>query len=191
MARQTDYVTDNLQQAGNVLRYSSWPTIQQQTVGNHCWQVYRIYCDIFGMPRADVAYYIMHHDSAELITGDPPFPVKRDNPDLKAAFQRVEVEANERLGVKMPCLTVQELDQVKVCDLLEMTVFGMSEREMGNLLAIPIINRTSEAALKLAEQKLPLDSFRTVEQYVAKISSRHRKVMSLTATEYRFIGSNN
>lgn len=177
MTRETDYVTDNLQQSGNVIRYSSWPTIQQQTVGNHCWNVYRIHCDVFGWPNTDVAYYIMHHDSAELIVGDPPFPVKRDNVDLKAAYDRVEQTANQRLGVELPPLSGIEKTRVKVCDLLEMATFGMSERELGNLLATPIVRRTSEGALLLAKERLTLAAYDAVERYVKKLWLRHQSVL--------------
>jgi len=39
-------VLTNARFAGMVLRYHTWPTLQKQTVGDHTWQIFRIYWQI-------------------------------------------------------------------------------------------------------------------------------------------------
>jgi 5'-deoxynucleotidase YfbR-like HD superfamily hydrolase len=137
--------------AGGVKRYSTWPTITQQTVSQHCWRVACLYVEIFGMPRAEVLYYCLHHDSGELWAGDIPFMVKDKTPGLREASQKAEQEGFQRLGITLPELTDEEKAQVKIIDILEMHEFGCHELKLGNTYAQPIINDTREAALDLAD----------------------------------------
>jgi hypothetical protein len=176
----TDHVTDRLYLAGRVERYATWPTIHKQTVGEHCWQIYNIHCQIFGTPDPGVAYTIMNHDSAELIVGDPPFPIKANNPDLKAAYTRIEPEAEKRLGVKLPALDANDKVRIKVCDLLEMFIFGIVEREMGNVLASPVVMRTRDAALALSYEMLPPDDHASVVLFTeAEIRAHDKRMFQL------------
>jgi 5'-deoxynucleotidase YfbR-like HD superfamily hydrolase len=173
----TDLVTDRLEMSGRVHRYACWPMIHDQSVGEHCWQVYRVYCAIFGVPSAEVAYFIMQHDSEELIVGDPPFPTKRDNPEFKAESERVEIKARARLGYELPELDDTERARIKVCDLLEMMCHGMTDREMGNLLACPVVTRTERAAVELARAKLPLGERANVDEFIYNQWVRHETVL--------------
>jgi hypothetical protein len=148
----TDFVTDCLMFAGRIKRYHSWPVIQNQTVGEHCWQVALIYQQLWGDIPSPVEKYIRLHDVAELVLGDIPFPAKANNPDLKAAYDAAEGRALTELGLHVPVLHPDVRLKVKICDLLEMMCFGMVERELGNTLALPIIIRTREVALKLVNK---------------------------------------
>lgn len=137
--------------AGLVKRYATWPTISQQSVGEHCWQVLRIYMEIFGPPSPEVTWYIVHHDTPELIVGDPPFPLKRNNPGLKGEYDRLEAVAiMDITGRDMPAISDGSKLRVKLCDLLEMWEYGMHERMLGNRYADPIIADTKEAVLGIA-----------------------------------------
>lgn len=133
--------------ASMVMRYHTWPTIQQQTNADHSFNVLRIYCEIYGPPEPEVTLRIVQHDLGEIVTGDAPFPIKRDNPVLKAEHDRLEDQALEEMGfMEEPDLDEEQARRVKVCDLLEMHEFGRVEVAMGNLLAYPIIEVTQEAA---------------------------------------------
>lgn len=173
----TDYVTDYLRLAGSVVRYHAWPTLQTQTVGEHCWQVAMIYEQIFGVLSLPVERFIRIHDVAELVVGDIPFPTKRNNPELKAAFNKVEAQALEMLGIAEASVTELEATRIKVCDLLEMTAFGMIDRELGSMLAVPIIIRTMAAATELAK-KLPRHEYNAVLLYTVQLSERHERVLN-------------
>lgn len=177
----TDYVTDRSLLSGRVKRYNTWPTITSQTDGDHTWGVYHVYWRIFGMPSAEVALFIHLHDAEELVVGDNPYPSKANNPKLKEAVTEVEVEARERLNLPHPGAYggVSDLERarVKVCDLLEMMQFGMQEREMGNLLAGPIVERTMAAALELSKSKLSIGDEDEVIRWVRSENDRHQSTL--------------
>lgn len=149
--------------AGQVERYHTWPIHRRQSVGEHTWQILRIYATIWGPPAPEVTYYIIWHDAGELATGDLPFPIKRNNPGLKIICDDLEEEALKAFGVKLPKLSAKEKLKIRFADLVEMWEYGCVEYMMGNTLAEPIVEDTQEAAEKLleghfteAEQERPL-----------------------------------
>jgi hypothetical protein len=174
----SDFVTDTVRHAGRIRRYHAWPTIQVQTVGEHSWQVALIYEQIFGELSSPVERYIRLHDVAELVVGDIPFPTKANNPELKAAFNAVEDSALETMGVTLPGLAPVIRTKIKICDLLEMACFGMMEYEMGNQLAIPIIQRTMRAALKLTNTLESGGDREKIILWLDKQRERHTAVMN-------------
>lgn len=189
MEKKTDYVTDNPYLAGKVKRYHTWPTIQTQTVGEHCWAVALVYEQIFGPLSTDVERYIRHHDTAELVVGDPPFPVKAEDEGLKAGYDRLEPLALAKMDVaQLPELSETERTKVKICDLLEMMVLGMTEREMGNLLAAPIVIRTERAALARLDSALlvSVSEVRAVREWIARQWDRHEAVLRMADVSHRY-----
>ena len=133
--------------SGQVMRYHTWPTLTQQSTGEHSWQVLRIYTEMFGPPSSAVAVYILYHDSGELHTGDLPFPAKRNSSVLKEECTRIEEAAIRKMtGGSMPELTREEGLKVKICDLVEMNEFGAHEVRLGNQYAVPIVEDTLEIA---------------------------------------------
>lgn len=147
-----DVVTGSLRHSGSVERYHTWPTIRKQTVADHCYHVMRIYYEIFGIPSPEVTTYILFHDSPEVKYGDPPFPSKKDHPELKQVYSKLEKNYYlDMLGFDPESLISDEEKRfVKVCDLLEMWEFGVVERNMGNSYAGAIVVRTLEAAKSIA-----------------------------------------
>jgi hypothetical protein len=148
MLREKIYVNRYL--AGRVKRYSTWPMLTTQTVAEHCWRVACIYVEIFGMPRAEVLYYCLHHDSGELWAGDLPFGVKIAVPGLSEAMRKAEAEGLQLLDLKLPQLTPEETTKCKICDLLEMNEHGKHEMTMGNEYAEPIVHDTLAEAQRQA-----------------------------------------
>lgn len=178
----TDHVTDRSYLSGEVKRYAVWPTLVPQTVGSHTWGLYHVYWRIFGMPTAEVALYIHLHDAQEIVTGDNPFPMSSKYPSLRKA--KDEMEADASVSLDLPDIGSQITDlekaKVKICDLLEMMMKGMLEREMGNLLATPIIERTASAALQLGQKVLvgiSLDLGKRLIRFVQIETARHRNVL--------------
>lgn len=138
--------------AGKVKRYHTWPMIHPQSVAEHCWRVANLYVDIFGMPRAEVLYYCLNHDSGELSAGDPPFGVKRNVHGYQEAHRRAEQMGLLNLGIRLPELTELELVKVKICDLCEMHETGLHEMRLGNSYAEPIVEDTIAMANKLVAE---------------------------------------
>src|SRR4029077_4864518 len=138
--------------AGMVKRYSTWPVLTQSTVASHSWGVACTYVEVFGLPRAEVLYHCLMHDSGELWAGDLPFGVKHKTLGLKEAMDNAEENGRRLLSVKLPVLTEDELIRVKISDLLEMYSFGLMELNLGNDYAGPIVSDTLAAALTLAAE---------------------------------------
>lgn len=147
--------------ASLVKRYHTWPTITTETVGQHSHGVAMIWCRLFGsdpddllrsgLMHARVLRYILEHDLAELWTGDLPFPFKKRYPDVARALVTAEYEASAALGLaKGVHSDSSEKVRMKVCDLLQMHLFGACELRMGNQYARPIAMDTLSAALLLA-----------------------------------------
>lgn len=133
--------------AGQVLRYHTWPVHRQQSVGEHTWQVMRIYAKLFGPPSPAVFLFLLWHDAGELVTGDPPFPFKASNPEIKAAYDVAERKAVANMGGELYPEPLNERQQryIKTCDLIEMLEFGISELNMGNKYAEPIVDDIANA----------------------------------------------
>lgn len=145
MTIERDQVYASPALAGLVERYHTWPTVTRQTVAAHAWRVATIYVEIFGMPRAEVLYYALHHDSGELWGGDIPFMVKDRNPGMREASNAEEKEGLCRLGIVMPELAPLEFQRVKLADLLERWEHGRHELRLGNQYAVPVIRATASA----------------------------------------------
>lgn len=120
------------QLAARVQRWHTWPMIRRPTNGEHVARTATIYCEIWGIPRGEVLYYILHHDSGEFFAGDSPYFAKRFSPELAIAINKVEEEGLLRLKVKLPKLTDVEFTRFKICDLLEMWETSIAEITMGN-----------------------------------------------------------
>jgi len=152
--------------AGRVRRYHTWRMLQTQSVAEHCWNVACIFVEVFGLPRAEVLYFCMHHDSGELWSGDVPFGTKKAIDGMKTMMDHAEALGRQKLGIVLPELTKLECVQVKICDLLEMHEHGTIERNLGNQYADPIIYDTRDAAQKLAGEH---DLSHLVNKWLARI----------------------
>lgn len=141
-----DDIVKNSRFAGNVQRYHTWPTINQQSVAEHTWQMLRIWFHMWGPPPPDVTVVIVFHDAGEVLAGDRPFMAKRRSPELKAILDKLEDEAVEEMGGPKAGLRLTPYDtlRIKFCDWLEMMEFGLVEMAMGNNLCQPVVNACSE-----------------------------------------------
>ncbi len=152
--------------AGRVKRYHTWPMSEAfpQTVADHSWHVLRIYFSITPEPNIDAVASIVFHDCGELVAGDPPYPIKAQNPTLKAEHSAIEARALQTMllaaGVspKRP-ISTGERDLVKVCDLIEMAEVGLHQVTMGNAHG----------------RTVAVDCLRDVMNRVVELDSTHRR----------------
>ena len=159
-------VLSNARFAGQTLRYHTWPIHRQQSVGEHTWQCCRIYWQIFGPLPPEASTYLIWHDAGELAVGDLPFPVKAQNPTLKAKIDWLEEEAVVRMGGPISSKYDEVIKRrAKCADLIEMWEMGHTELLLGNKFAKPIIDD-----IRKAIQELPLtpDDAVAVEAYLNK-----------------------
>lgn len=102
--------------------------------------------DVYGgtIDPGEVAVTALYHDAPEILTGDLPTPVKYFNPDIQAAYKRVEaVSADKLLGMLpdeiRPAFTPylkeepgEVHDLVKAADKLSAYIKCVEELKMGN-----------------------------------------------------------
>lgn len=172
--RVRDSVRTDARRGGAVLRYHTWPTLQRQTVAEHSWNMVRILVAIWEQAPAEAILYAEFHDTPEVACGDPPYPVKAENPDLKAGFDRVEEEAAVDMGIAQ-FLRPDEFwrRRVKLCDVIEMWEFGLDERAMGNGFAQPIVDGMGYLLDELIRQyRLSVGEEEMIMRYVAERRER-------------------
>lgn len=135
-----DEIMKNARLAGQVERYHTWPRINRQSVAEHTFHILRIYYQLWGAPSPEVTERIIWHDIGEMATGDLPYPVKKVWPGLKEITTTIESAHLISLGIRMSGkVPDEEINRLKVCDLLEMLEYGLVERYMGNQFAEPIV----------------------------------------------------
>lgn len=137
--------------AGQVTRYSTWPRITQQSIGEHSWQVYRILYTVWPNAPVHVFHYCIFHDIGELVAGDAPYPVKAENTDLAQAHSRIESMAIWRMcsawGMAQPVeLSAQERHIFKICEFVEMWEWGLHESLLGSAYGLIVAERCLAAA---------------------------------------------
>lgn len=163
--------------AGRVTRYHTWPLVTRQDISQHSWQVWRIVRAIFGSEIPwDVTEQIMLHDVGELRTGDAPYPIKRDNPDLKAIMDRLEDKALAEQAVKLQPLSALWRWRIKVAHTIEMMELGMDELAAGNHFGSTIIlqmaNWLPEQMVAYPGGSLDMNELTKVRAYVNERAAR-------------------
>jgi hypothetical protein len=125
--------------------------ITEQTVGQHSHRVATLYCELWGVPRVEVLFYVLHHDGGELSAGDVPFGAKKLSEEFGEGHRAAEDIGLQRQGVTLPRITEVEHSQFKIADIMEMWETGSMELAMGNQFAIPIVNDTLAAAMRMCD----------------------------------------
>lgn len=132
-----DVVRSDQRMAGQVKRYHTWPTITTQNIAEHSWDVMRIIYAIWDpigitpIP-GDVQRHVHAHDCGELRCGDSPYPIKRNNPDLKEIMDRLEGQSLKDQGVYVPLIPDEWKVRVKIAHTIEMMEFALHELLLGN-----------------------------------------------------------
>lgn len=162
-----DQVHESRYLAGQVRRWHTWPTLRKPTVAEHQCRVAQIYCELWGLPRAEVLYYCLHHDQGEQFAGDVPFGGKHRVEGYGEA-----VNAAENLGlaaqkITLPELTKTEWHRFKICDMLEMWEFCLHEQRMGNTyMSAPL----QDLMRKVREMADELADWRRIDNWIREES---------------------
>ena len=85
----------------------------------------------------------MFHDTSEILTGDLPTPIKYYNPEIKEAYKKIEIIAEDELigmlpsemqtefqDIYKPCEAIAKI--VKAADKLSALIKCIEEKNMGN-----------------------------------------------------------
>lgn len=132
--------------AGLTRRYHTWPTIREQTVAEHSWQVARVLLAIWPDAPRHLIIHCLTHDLGEQRAGDLPYPVKKMSPDLALAHSLIERQALLDMvrpwGVPMPILLSDlEKKAFKLAEFIEMAEWAWNEVNMGNRYATLVHER--------------------------------------------------
>ncbi len=123
--------------------------------------------DVYGLPcdPNEAAAAALYHDSAEILTGDLPTPIKYHRRKIRSAYRQVERLANEKLLATLPAElrpayedlltgeTQERLhDLVKAADKLSAYIKCIEERKAGNK---EFLSAESQTRRILEESPLP------------------------------------
>jgi hypothetical protein len=143
-------------------------------------QVMRILLAIRPNAPRHLLVHCLVHDIGEMVTGDPPYPVKKNNPGLKAECDRIERDAH--LAMCHPWsfpppqrLTEHEHALFKVAEFLEMWEWGIHEVGLGNHYAELVTQRCEEAVhsfLAREEEGLTRDA---IINYMSRRANHERR----------------
>jgi len=143
--------------SGRITRYHTWPRIQQQSVGEHSWQLQRILLAIWPEVPREVLIHAITHDVGEIATGDLPFPAKARDPELKKKIDEAEKSAHLRMSMPwcLPApqhLSTEVLAIFKFAEYIEMWEWALDDMDMGNRNAELVRIRCLEALNKMQQQ---------------------------------------
>lgn len=155
--------------AGEVSRYHTWPHIRQQSIAEHSWQVMRVLLAIYPMASRGLLIHCMNHDAGEIGTGDIPYPIKKENPELKKIMDNLESETIGVMASKwnfpVPALLSPEEKIVfKIAEFIEMWEWALKEQLLGNKFAEVVASRCLEEAFSLC---------RKISQDIAELAQRY------------------
>lgn len=153
-------------------RLSSVPTIRPYVLALHCFYtgiLFEIHAEKENIPiTMEQLRFVYRHDIAEVVTGDVLLPVKIHSPGTKTRWETIEAEVLEKYPAldhysdqfaehSFPPL---QFKLFKACDLLELFIFCMEERRMGNG------QRGMNSVIKNCVNLLPEFGFDSVTDYV-------------------------
>jgi 5'-deoxynucleotidase YfbR-like HD superfamily hydrolase len=138
-----------LREAAAVKRYHTKRTIRTQNLADHTYGILQIILAVDPQPSLNLIKAAMHHDLAEVLTGDIPAPAKRMFPDLREALQSAEHSDGQLSPVFE--LTDDEQALLKWADTAELCFWCLEEYLMGNRLAF---NTFATGVNYLMEQSL-------------------------------------
>jgi hypothetical protein len=145
-----DNVRIDTRLAGQLTRYHTWPKIHNQSIGEHSWQILRIYSSVVDAIDPGFVLYTVFHDIGEHTTGDMPYPIKRDNPDLQSIMTRLEIGSMLRQMAYWGSIPTHEINSdnmrlFKQIELMEMAEWGMDEVCLGNSHGYTVADRCLRA----------------------------------------------
>jgi len=108
----------NILNSGGVVRFHQQVGVTKQQNSEHQWGVALIVQHLNPNCSKDLILAALTHDAAESYTGDSPFPVKKDHPELSAILRKLEMQWEKENNINFN-LTDEEKVTLKLADSLE------------------------------------------------------------------------
>lgn len=136
---------ESLYAAGDVKRCHTVQTLRTYTIAEHVYGSMLIARELVALNQnhaaaeyglsislKDVLEALLLHDAPEYATGDIPAPVKRADDAISKALDRLEAKYYAHHAITVPQLNPVERDIVRVSDTLDLGMFLLRERRLGN-----------------------------------------------------------
>ena len=144
-------------EAGQVKRFHTFPTITQQTVGEH---TFNMLCMLFQfcvevrrqVPSTNLIQAVMYHDIGERWVGDVPATARWHNEEFKSVVDNYEEKLRNKMGFSVQ-LTDEETRILKFLDSLDCLLWAVHEENLGNKYASEIQKRCLGALDQYEEYK--------------------------------------
>ena len=155
--------------AGRVKRWHTVDTVATQNVADHTYGVMATLMFITdGEASRALLLAALSHDILEGITGDVPHPFKRQYPD---EYKFLEDAAESQLPEGFaPTISKEEMNLLKVADLLECGVWATHELALGNAGALPIMLNVLRSVNGMEIPKRAMSILDSLEHNVSKYS---------------------
>ena len=144
-------------EAGQVKRFHTFPTLTQQTVGEHTFNMlcmlFQIYDEVKKeTPSINLIKAVMYHDFGERWVGDVPATARWHNEEFKSVVDGYEEKLRHKMGFYVE-LTEEETRVLKFLDSLDCLLWAVHEENVGNKYASEIQKRCLVALDQFSEYR--------------------------------------
>ena len=138
-----------LHQAGSVRRWHTCLTLKDQDLAAHSWGVALVIMAIRPeMDSPNLLKAALVHDLHEFVAGDIPYPFKKNNPQVKKAYDKQEADFNVVNEIQFD-LDPYDTRCLKWADMFELYLFAERELSMGNQNMVETMRVAIRALLAL------------------------------------------
>lgn len=148
---------------GEVRRYHTMFTIQQETVGHHSHAVACLVLLLNPEARRELLMAALYHDLAEQHTGDIPSPAKREY-GIGEQVADLEMRLINAAGLTWPDLYESEERVLKLADLAHGALSCAREMSLGNRRMEAVFNRFMGYAKNMNLQNQEETLFDAIEE---------------------------
>jgi 5'-deoxynucleotidase YfbR-like HD superfamily hydrolase len=129
----------NILNSGGVVRFHQQVGVTKQQNSEHQWGVALIVQHLNPDCSKDLLLAALTHDAAESYTGDSPFPVKKDHPELSVILRKLEVQWEKENDINFD-LSYEEKATLKLADSLEGMWYCLQRYKCGEKNALTPFN---------------------------------------------------
>lgn len=115
---KTGQTVKTILQSGDIDRFHAVPGIKNQRLSDHLWKTTIIFKYLMPEASPNAILACMTRDCAELVTGDIPFIVKKQNTALKGILKTLEQSFEKDNGLLLE-ITENERYAIKIADMVE------------------------------------------------------------------------
>jgi 5'-deoxynucleotidase YfbR-like HD superfamily hydrolase len=139
---------------GDVKRFHTHPTIGSQTVAEHSWGVCVVLMRLYPDCSMKLLMTAVTHDMTEAETGDIPFLVKRQHPEVKTVFDKIEHHQESILNIPHNSdLDEEDRRRLKVADYVESMLYCIRQAELGSKTMNLVMDRLESALCHVCDKE--------------------------------------